>query len=212
MLDVHLPHGKLHGVKDFFLHLFTITVGLLIALGLEGWVEYEHHRHLAREAEDGLRAEIAHNAQEIGQRRQQIKDSQKQLEGDLKVLEEMRSHPHAKRSKMSFGAGMGAFDDLSWKTAQNTGALAYMPYQDAQTYSNIYFIQDECLRMERLHIEENTNSASLFISHPDDWIPSPAQIDIETDRIGRAQLQLAWLSVVVDGLDKTYQKFEAEHK
>ena len=33
MLDVHPPHGKMHGVGDFFLHLFTITVGLLIALG-----------------------------------------------------------------------------------------------------------------------------------------------------------------------------------
>lgn len=212
MLDVHLPHGKLHGLKDFFLHLFTITIGLLIALGLEGWVEYEHHRHLAHQAEAGLCAEIAQNAHSIGQRRQQIKDSQKQMEDDLKVLAEMRAHPHAQKGKMSFGAGMSSFDDLSWKTAQNTGALAYMPYEDAQAFSNIYFVQDECLRMERLHLEENTNAASLFISHPSNWGPSPAQIDMEADRIGRAQMQLIWLSKIVDELDTTYQKFESAHK
>ena len=40
MLDVHPPHEKMHGFKDFLLHLLTITIGLLIALGLEGCVEH----------------------------------------------------------------------------------------------------------------------------------------------------------------------------
>jgi hypothetical protein len=212
MLDVHLPHGKLHDVKEFFLHLFTITIGLLIALGLEGWVEFEHHRHLAHQAEDGLRAEIAHNSQQIGHRRQQIKDAQEQLKADLKVLAALRTHPRAKSANMSFATGMEGFDDVSWKNAQNTGVLAYMRYEDAQAFSDIYAEQDECLRMVRLQVEEITNSASLFIAHPDDWVPSPAQIDVETDRIGRAQIQLIWLGSVVDQLDKTYQKFESGHK
>ena len=34
-LDVHAPHEPIHGVKDFLLHLLTITVGLLIAVGLK---------------------------------------------------------------------------------------------------------------------------------------------------------------------------------
>ncbi len=59
MLDVHAPHGKVEGWKDFFVHLFTITIGLLIALGLEGCVEWQHHRHLAAESKDALRGEIA---------------------------------------------------------------------------------------------------------------------------------------------------------
>ena len=55
MLDVHAPHDKMHGFKDFLLHLATITIGLLIALSLEGCVEWRHHRHLVQEAEEGLR-------------------------------------------------------------------------------------------------------------------------------------------------------------
>ena len=46
MLDVHPPHEKVHGFKDFLLHILTITIGLLIALSLEGCVEWRHHRHL----------------------------------------------------------------------------------------------------------------------------------------------------------------------
>ena len=76
MLDIHLPHGKMLGVKEFFLHLFTITIGLFIALSLEGLVEYQHHRHLAHEAEDGLRAEISNNTHKVVRELQTIKDEQ----------------------------------------------------------------------------------------------------------------------------------------
>ena len=65
MLDVHSPHEPIIGWKDFLLHLFTITIGLLIALSLEGMVEWFHHRHLVHEAEASLYREIDGNAKGI---------------------------------------------------------------------------------------------------------------------------------------------------
>ena len=41
MLDVHAPEHGIHGMRDFFVHLLTITAGLLIALALEAGVEAE---------------------------------------------------------------------------------------------------------------------------------------------------------------------------
>jgi hypothetical protein len=38
MLDVHAPEHRIHGFRDFLVHLLTITVGLLIALSLEASV------------------------------------------------------------------------------------------------------------------------------------------------------------------------------
>ena len=35
MLEVHAPHESLHTWKGFFIHIATICVGLLIAVGLE---------------------------------------------------------------------------------------------------------------------------------------------------------------------------------
>ena len=46
MLDVHPPHKAIHGTGEFLLHLFTITIGLLIAVGIEGAVERHHHTEL----------------------------------------------------------------------------------------------------------------------------------------------------------------------
>jgi hypothetical protein len=61
MLDIHAPHGADHTWKGFFIHIATIVVGLLIAIGLEQAVEYLHHRHQAREMADRLRQESSDN-------------------------------------------------------------------------------------------------------------------------------------------------------
>jgi hypothetical protein len=50
MLDVHPPHAAIHGWRDFFIHIATITIGLLIAIGLEQTVEYVHHREQLSDA------------------------------------------------------------------------------------------------------------------------------------------------------------------
>jgi hypothetical protein len=39
MLDVHPPHEAIHTWKGFFIHIATIVIGLLIAIGLEQTVE-----------------------------------------------------------------------------------------------------------------------------------------------------------------------------
>ncbi len=61
MLDIHAPHGADHTWKGFFIHIATIVVGLLIALGLEQAVEYVHHRHQARDMADLLHQESSNN-------------------------------------------------------------------------------------------------------------------------------------------------------
>jgi len=149
MLDVHAPHSRMEGFKDFLLHLLTITIGLLIALGLEGCVEWRQHRKEVREAEDGMRGEISQNLSTVESLRKQIADQQKTLDTDLQVLAEMRAHPNSTNRQLSFGFGLEGFNDIAWKTAQSTGAMGYMPYQSARTYSDIYNTQAEVYAAEK---------------------------------------------------------------
>ena len=62
MIEVHPPSEPVHGWRDFLIHLATITIGLLIALSLEGCVEFWHHRSLVHEAEASMQIEIEGNA------------------------------------------------------------------------------------------------------------------------------------------------------
>ncbi len=56
VLEVHVPHAT-HTWKDFLIHIATITVGLLIAVGLEQSVEKLHHLHQRHQLEEDLSAE-----------------------------------------------------------------------------------------------------------------------------------------------------------
>jgi hypothetical protein len=49
VLDVHATHQSVHPWEDFFIHMATITIGLLTAISLEQTVEYLHHRYQAKE-------------------------------------------------------------------------------------------------------------------------------------------------------------------
>jgi hypothetical protein len=65
MLDIHAPHGAVHTWQDFFIHLATIAIGLLIAIGLEQSVEALHHRHQVREMALKLHQESTDNLEVI---------------------------------------------------------------------------------------------------------------------------------------------------
>jgi hypothetical protein len=158
----------------------------------------------------GLRGEIAGNAKIVGSLQQQIKDQQKELDANLDVLSQVKSHPGQKHP-LSFGFRMLPFDNVAWKTAQTTGALAYMPYRDARIYSTIYATQDDLYKAEQEVAEDVMRAAAYPSTRPDDWQPTPAQVDALTEHIGQLRMRLLLLNVYVTTLDATYRNFEAGH-
>src|SRR5580693_4165763 len=57
MLDVHPAHHAASTWREFFIHIATIVIGLLIAVGLEQTVEYFHHRQQVAEIRRSLAEE-----------------------------------------------------------------------------------------------------------------------------------------------------------
>ena len=65
MLEAHAPHEPVHTWKSFFIHIATIVVGLLIAVGLEQAVEAIHHREQRAQLEEQMRQAFANDVQFI---------------------------------------------------------------------------------------------------------------------------------------------------
>jgi hypothetical protein len=61
LLDVHPPHPPTHTWRDFLIHIATIVVGLLIAVGLEQSVEALIHRHERVELVDRMHTQAERN-------------------------------------------------------------------------------------------------------------------------------------------------------
>lgn len=57
MIDIHPPQKSEHTWADFFIHIGTIAVGILIAIGLEQTVELIHHHHQHAELREGAIAD-----------------------------------------------------------------------------------------------------------------------------------------------------------
>jgi hypothetical protein len=60
-MEVHAPHQPLNTWREFWIHLGTITVGLLIALGLEQGFEWGHRVHERHALQRELHDEGEHN-------------------------------------------------------------------------------------------------------------------------------------------------------
>jgi hypothetical protein len=138
MLDVHPPHHGISGVRDFFIHLLTITVGLLIALGLEAGVEALHHRSERKEAEATLREELTQNRLTLVAMQ---KNSDKELTGlanILNFLEDLREGKKGDPNVFNIDLYVDPLQSAGWNTAAATGALSYMNYGEAQRFSAAY--------------------------------------------------------------------------
>jgi hypothetical protein len=213
VLDVHPPDHSLHGWRDFLIHLATITIGLLIALSLEGCVEWRHHRNLVHEAEASLGNEIRSNAKDLQGALQDVRKEQEVLRQDVAVMKRIIANPKLpNRESMSINFHLRSFDDVSWKTAQSTGALSYMPYERAQEYSAIYGQQDEIATAEQQAVRDTVISVGPFLNSKDgDPNPSGDEAVQIKDRLETLQGQLTFLESLVLGLDQNYKKFLAAH-
>jgi hypothetical protein len=61
MIEVHEPHEAIHSWKDILIHIGIISIGLLIAIGLDETVVYFHHQNQAHQLEESLRQESLAN-------------------------------------------------------------------------------------------------------------------------------------------------------
>ncbi len=156
MLDVHPPHETVHTWRDFFIHVATICVGLLIAIGLEQTVEYFHHRHQAHHARELLAEEMKENQQALKRYIYVIRMHQDYLFDDLLVIDRIRTgkltptdhivawHPHV------------TFTNAAWRTIHESQTAELLTYEELDRFGSIYATQ------ENMDHEESESSMDLM--------------------------------------------------
>jgi hypothetical protein len=139
MIDIHPPHHGSLTRRDFFVHLFTVVLGILIAIGLEQAVEYLHH---AQE-----RAALIENF------RQECADNLKIFDLDLAVTRnniawERSSLAALRNAKPQGGyvtvtlppapkSGMHAPSRSVWSVAKSSGKVELLPENLAEVFDRV---------------------------------------------------------------------------
>lgn len=204
MIDVHAPHEGIHNVRQFLLHLLTITIGLLIALGLEGCVEWVHHRNLQREADANLRQELRDNRRELASTRAAISGERQNLVSILKFVDARSQKQPYDVHRLSLNYVLATVRDASWRTASATGALSYMDYDHVKQYADAYQLQDEYSRLQRLTLDDFLELQSYFVYGFDPEKMPPATAEAASVDVRRTLAHLQTMDQFALGLSQSY--------
>jgi len=197
MLDVHPPQHVAGTWRDFFIHIATIVVGLLIAVGLEQTVEFVHRTHQRHELESDLHSETErqHAALQNDFRTYAIErtwlldlrsDVDTMRAGGGKIKLPYRAKPtadpdspdHARLSVLWPG-------NVVWQTAKSSGLINLLPPRQAEIYAGVARQQELFAAATNAWITEQT-ALIAFETQFDDGAPgstpdlarmSPAQLD-----------------------------------
>src|ERR1700735_2185215 len=189
MLDVHPPHQPTHTWKDFFIHIATIVIGLLIAIGLEQTVESFHHRHQVAETRAALRDEKQEN---IGLYHQNVEKhimNMAYLHNNLRIFLYLRDHPGTPQEKLPGILYWPIFTahpiETAWSTAAQTGALDLMPRAEVSSIAATYANLDYAWQTYQPVVPALTNSTMYYAETPDITKLSAAEITGEIDDLKR---------------------------
>jgi hypothetical protein len=138
MLDVHPPRHAIHTWKDFLIHIATIAIGLLIAIGLEQTVEYFHHRHQLRDARHQLSVELDANREILNKNIESVGTLQAELDRDMAVIREYQSSKTPMNGKLSFSHSIFRPRDAAWLSVKQNGVLALMTYDEMEEHNYTY--------------------------------------------------------------------------
>ena len=159
---------------EFFLHLFTITIGLLIAVGIEAAVERHQHRELA------LRGETDHdggNSQECGQRRPT-------RSGRSPVNRDRMTENLAGIRKIQLNPNDPSANDLHLDLSYNTTGLEGTGVEDGAGHRRVSV---HALRRSRRSSAAFTESEQTFLKAEDQLYRRPSSFSGHGPEVSRGE-------------------------
>ena len=187
MLDVHPPHHAPNTWRDFFIHIATIVLGLLIAVSLEQTVEYIHHRHQISETREKLHKEREENRKLFNVNTASFRWQIAQLRNNLRVLTFLQQHPATPEEKLP-GVLEWFFShdpvvESAWKNSQQTQVLALMPSEETEADATLYELLDLADKDALNAYDAVTRAGSYVHVDPNPAHMTPAQVAAEIELI-----------------------------
>jgi hypothetical protein len=196
MLDIHPAHHAATTWRDFFIHIATIVLGLLIAIGLEQTVEYVHHRHQRHVLEDDLRAEALYN-------KEVCEGNIPYFDQHLLWLLQTKAAVDQFRADRTRAAATlppepplapGAFKDRSfakttWTTAKANGLFGLLPREEAAPFSNAYDMEEQADRQDDISYRAETAFRNFLVGDP------KAPVAHDFSRLSDQQLEQLSMSI-----------------
>jgi hypothetical protein len=147
-MEIHAPEKPIHSKKEFMFHMFTVVLGILIALALDGMVTWAHHRILVREARANIATELRNNKEIIQKAVPEIQERQKQLQEVISTIDEAEKGRNLHADRVGYTFASYEIYSTAWKTASVSGAVTHMEYDQLKAYTDAYDLQQDFLTVQ----------------------------------------------------------------
>jgi hypothetical protein len=183
-MEIHAPERPVTSLKEFLVHIGIVTIGILIALSLEGLLEWHHHRELVKEARANIASEIQDNRKELDYFIKNAPQARKDQEQALQLIGNVLAHQSlGAHASLHLVANLADLNSTSWATAQAVGALSFMEYGEVKRYARIYQLQEEFLRLQQKNLDIVTSALAIFAENKGPTELPEADLRAERSRI-----------------------------
>ena len=147
MLDVHLPHHSPNTWRDFLLHIATIVIGLLIAIGLEQTVEALAHRHERAELIENMHIQARRNLPIL---QEDTHVAEIHLDWLRSAIEQLQDAPlNGGIVTVTLPAHVAAPparepSKAVWSVAKSNGTAALLPENLSEVYDRLEYDAENC--------------------------------------------------------------------
>jgi hypothetical protein len=137
-LEIHPPEHPIRSFRDFAVQIFTVTCGIIIALGLEARVVHRHEARLLRETRAQFSAEIRDSIDKL-------QSVHALADRDIKWMRDMLDwgalrlkHKPAKPPDFLDARSFTVLPDEAWTTAEATQALPLMRFTELRALAKVH--------------------------------------------------------------------------
>jgi hypothetical protein len=165
-MDIHPPSGPTHSFKDFAIHILIVTIGIIIALGLEGAREAWKENKAVTEARRNLREELLFNQQHLTQDLQTVDQAGRNVDLVLTHLPELAKAPTGLRTQVQkISLGLYYFKTTAWDSALASGVISHMGSDEFQRFDEVYLTIKSYQEMQKVAFPDLLATLAYFGSH-----------------------------------------------
>ena len=184
------PPAKKYTFVDYLFQFVTITAGVLIALLINGLVQWNDNRSLVAQARETIAQEIAQNKNDMDKTLPGISDDMRRFENAIKFANDMLTARKTSVTELKLHLNFADVSSAGWRTAERTGALSHMPYADVQRYSLLYDLQDLYTEQQRVMLVQLAEASAFLSGDFDPDNPNPRDLEMFRERVTRLRSML----------------------
>ena len=192
---------------DYLFQFITVTIGVLVALLVNGLVEWNNNRELVEQARATIRREVEANLKELQGLPESVKHSGQDLENAMRFADDMLAKGKSDVHSLGLNFNLATLNSSGWQTAERIGALAHMDYDEVQKYSELYSLQQLFDEHQRKAVDLVASGSSLLASNFDPTGAKAPDIGEFRQRVMLLQAHLMVTEQLGAQLLKGYQQF-----